>query len=129
MKSEKKYIVLKDLEVYRLARELSAMAWQIYDKLDWQDKKTMGDQFIRSADSVGANIAEGYGRFHYLDKIRFYYNSRGSLLESVAHWSELLYERERITEEQLATFKKVASQLHLKLNNLIKATYQTKYNQ
>ena len=123
MKSEKKYIVLKDLEVYRLARELSAMAWQIYDKLDWQDKKTMGDQFIRSADSVGANIAEGYGRFHYLDKIRFYYNSRGSLLESVAHWSELLYERERITEEQLATFKKVASQLHLKLNNLIKATY------
>ena len=129
MKSEKKYIVLKDLEVYRLARELSAMAWQIYDKLDWQDKKTMGDQFIRSADSVGVNIAEGYGRFHHLDKIRFYYNSRGSLLESVAHWSESLYERERITEEQLATFKKVASQLHLRLNNLIKATYQTKYNQ
>ncbi len=124
--NKKKYIVLKDLEVYRLARELSAMGWDIYDKLDWQDKKTMGDQFIRSTDSVGANIAEGYGRFHYLNKIRFYYNSRGSLLESVAHWSELLFERNRISEEQLAAFQKVAEKLHLKLNNLIAATYKTK---
>ena len=125
-KSKKKYIVLKDLEVYRLARELSAMGWKIYDKLDWQDKKTMGDQFIQSTDSVGANIAEGYGRFHYLDKIRFYYNSRGSLLESVAHWSELLYERSKISQEQLTNFKEVAGKLHLKLNNLIAATYKIK---
>ena len=123
---KKKYIVLKDLEVYRLARELSAMGWDIYDRLDWQDRKTMGDQFIRSTDSVGANIAEGYGRFHYLDKIRFYYNSRGSLLESVTHWSELLCERNKISEEQLAAFRKVAEKLHPKLNNLISATYQAK---
>lgn len=68
--NKKKYIVLQDLEVYKMARELSAIGWEIYDKLDWQDRKTMGDQFIRSTDSVGANIAEGYGRFHYLDKIR-----------------------------------------------------------
>ena len=125
-KSKKKYIVLKDLEVYRLARELSAMGWKIYDKLDWQDKKTMGDQFIQSTDSVGANIAEGYGRFHYLDKTRFYYYSRGSLLESVDHWSELLCERNKISEAQLAAFKAVAGKLHLKLNNLIAATYKTK---
>ena len=125
-RSKKKYIVLKDLEVYQLARELSSMGWDIYDKLDWQDRKTMGDQFIRSTDSVGANIAEGYGRFHYLDKIRFYYNSRGSLLESVAHWSELLCERNKISQEQLIAFKEVAGKLHLKLNNLIAATYKTK---
>lgn len=124
--SKKKYIVLKDLEVYQLARELSEMGWEIYDKLDWQDRKTMGDQFIRSTDSVGANIAEGYGRFHYLDKIRFYYNSRGSLLECAAHWSELLCERNKISEEQFAAFKKIAEQLHLKLNNFIRSTYQSK---
>ena len=124
--SKKKYIVLKDLEVYRLARELSAMGWKIYDRLDWQDKKTMGDQFIRSTDSVGANIAEGYGRFHYLDKIWFYYNSRGSLLESVVHWSELLCERDRISKTELDSFQLVARKLHLKLNNLIAATYKTK---
>ena len=125
-RNKKRYIVLKDLEVYQLARELSSMGWDIYDKLDWQDKKTMGDQFIQSTDSVGANIAEGYGRFHYFDKIRFYYYSRGSLLESVDHWSELLCERNKISEAQLAAFKAVAGKLHLKLNNLIAATYKTK---
>ena len=86
----------------------------------------MGDQFIRATDSVGANIAEGYGRFHYLDKIRFYYNSRGSLLECATHWSELLFERNRISKDQHISYKKVADQLHVKLNNLIRSTYQSK---
>ncbi|MEM6844564.1 MAG: four helix bundle protein [Bacteroidota bacterium] len=122
----KNYIVLKDLEVYQRARQLSVMGWKIYDKLDWQNKKTMGDQFIRATDSVGANIAEGYGRFHYLDKIRFYYNSRGSLLECATHWSELLFERNRISKDQHISYKKVADQLHVKLNNLIRSTYQSK---
>ena len=55
----------------------------------------MGDQFIEAVDSVGANIAEGYGRFHYLDRIKFYYNSRASLIECNEHWIELLKERKK----------------------------------
>ena len=51
----KEYIELKDLVVYRLARELSKIAWGIYSKLSWQEKKIIGDQFIESIDSVGAN--------------------------------------------------------------------------
>ena len=82
MEEKKKYIGLDDLEVYQLARKLSAIGWEIYEGLSWQDKKTMGDQFISSTDSIGANVAEGYGRYHYLDKIRFYYHSRGSYLEA-----------------------------------------------
>lgn len=77
------------------------MVWKIYERLHWQDKKTMGDQFVTSADSVGANIAEGYGRFHYLDKIRFYYNSRGSLLENGIHWVELLYKEIKLPKKNL----------------------------
>jgi len=87
---KKDYILLKDLEVYRLARELSQTSWKVYESLNWQDKKIMGGQFIEAIDSVGANIAEGYGRYHYLDKIKFYYNSRASLLEACQHWLELL---------------------------------------
>jgi four helix bundle protein len=68
---KKKYIALKDLEVYQLSRKLSDSAWRIYEGLNWQDKKIMGDQFIESSDSVGANIAEGYRRYHYLDKIKY----------------------------------------------------------
>jgi four helix bundle protein len=75
----KKYIPLRDLEVYKLARELSKIGWEIYDSLDWQTKKIMGDQFIEAPASAAANIAEGYGRHHYLDKIKFFYNARASL--------------------------------------------------
>ena len=67
--------------------------------MDWKLQKIIGDQWITSIDSVGSNIAEGYGRFHYLDKIKFYYNARGSLLES-KHWLDRLYERRIITNKR-----------------------------
>jgi four helix bundle protein len=92
-----KYIPLKDLKVYQLARKLSALAWNIYSKMSFEDKKIMGDQFIRSSDSIGANIAEGYSRYHYLDKVRFYYNSRASQSEATDHWLDLLFERNKIS--------------------------------
>jgi len=76
---KKKHILLKDLEVYKLARELSKVGWEIYQNLPWQDKKIMGDQFITATDSFGANVAEGYSLYHYLDKIKFFYNTRASL--------------------------------------------------
>lgn len=76
------YIKLEDLKTYKLTRRLSTEAWGIYTTLDYQQKKIIGDQFIRASDSIGANIAEGYGRFHYLDKCKFYYNARGSCFET-----------------------------------------------
>lgn len=121
-----KYIEIKNLEVYRLARELSKLAWEIYEKLDWQTKKIMGYQFIESADSVGANIAEGYGRFHYLDKIKFYYNSRASLLECAEHWLELLYERKKINQEDCSRTKLLQKKLSVKLNNFIASNYESR---
>lgn len=122
------YIPLKNLEVYKLARKLSDIAWQIYDNLGWRDKKIMGDQFIESTDSVGSNIAEGYGRFHYLDKIKFYYTSRASLNESCEHWAELLYERKRINEDPFTKLKKIEKDLSIKLNNFIASTYRSRNN-
>lgn len=87
------------MEIYKLSREISREAWIIYESLNRQDKKIMGDQFIRAIDSAGANIAEGFGRFHYLDKNKFNYNSRGSLMESI-HWLAILLERGKITNIQ-----------------------------
>ena len=88
----------KQLEIYKIARKLSAHAWAIYTSLPKNMQYHMGDQILRSADSVGANIAEGHGRFHFKDQIRFLYNSRGSLIE-VIHWTELLFERELIDQK------------------------------
>ncbi len=87
---EKKYIELKDLEVYQLARQLSGLAWDVFGTLNYKMKKIVGDQFVRAVNSVGANIAEGYGRFHFKDKARFYYIARASMNEAIIHWSELL---------------------------------------
>lgn len=122
----KKYISIKDLEVYRLARELSKMGWQIYKPFKWQTRKMIGDQFIESTDSVGANIAEGYSRHHYLDKIKFFYNARASLSECSDHWIELLRERDLVDDKQCQIFKDVAKKLEIKLNHFITANYRTK---
>jgi four helix bundle protein len=119
------YLELNKLTVYQLAREISKLAWVIYEKFDWQKKKVIGDQMIRSADSIGANIAEGYGRFHYLDKIRFYYNSRGSYYEFI-HWLDLLVERELLAVVKYNQLMVMCKYFVVKLNNYISSTYRAK---
>jgi len=127
MGDEGKNFTLENLQVYTSARLLSKIAWQIFDKFDWKLKKIIGDQFIESTDSVGANIAEGYGRFHYLDKIKFFYNARGSLLES-KHWIELIVERRLSADKALINnYLKTYEELKPKLNNLIKSLYKNKF--
>jgi four helix bundle protein len=122
----KSFIPLKELKVYQLARQLCKMAWDIYSKMNFEDKRTMGEQFIRSTDSIGANIAEGYSRFHYLDKIRFYYYSRASQSEATEHWLELLFERGKISQVTFDTYKSISKELQIKLNNFIKTTKDEK---
>ena len=114
---------LGELEVYRLARALSKKIWVIYSEMDWHQKKIIGDQWIRSADSVGANIAEGFGRYHYLDKNRFNFNARGSLME-VRHWTELLYERTALNKAYCEEIIQIIQLLGVKLNNYISSTQQ-----
>lgn len=122
------YLKLEDLETYKLSRELSRVAWETYSLLDWQQKKVIGDQFLTATDSCGANIAEGYGRFHYLDKAKFYYNARASLIESL-HWFKLLTERKIVTDKKLIReYKDTYPILSLKLNAFIKATLKQKYS-
>jgi four helix bundle protein len=116
------FIELKNLEVYQLSRKLSTIAWKIFCRMDFMDKKHIGDQFLRSVDSIGANIAEGYGRFHYLDKVRFYYNSKASHYEAFTHWLELMFEREKISRDEYETIGQTALKLQIKLNNFITST-------
>lgn len=125
--SNNKFIRLEDLEVYKLARELSKISWKIFEQLDWHDKKIMGDQFIESTDSIAANIAEGYFRYHYLDRVKFYYNARGSLAEA-EHWLELFKERGKVSVEQFNVYRSIVGKLSIKLNNFIASSSKAKYN-
>lgn len=85
-----------------------------------------GDQMLESVVSVGANIAESYGQFHYLDRVRFLYNSRGSILEPINHWLNLREEREIISKEEFTNVKMISDKLSLKLNNYIQSIYNSK---
>lgn len=121
----KTYHLLEQLDTYKLARVLSAFAWSAYKGFDWQARKTIGDQFLTCVDSIGANIAEGYGRFHYLDKVKFYYNARGSLLEA-NHWIDILAERKLVRKEYKQEFLSIYNQLLMMLNGLIKSAMNEK---
>lgn len=121
------YLSLDKLEAYKLSRQLSSLAWEVYESFDWRIKKIIGDQFITSVDSIGANISEGYGRFHYLDKVRFYYNARGSLLES-RHWLEVLKERKLINVSFVKKYLKIYKELRIVLNGLINSAMKAKIN-
>lgn len=116
---------LYDLEIYKLAREISKEVWKVYETFDWQTKKVIGDQWISAIDSIGANIAEGFGRFHFLDKNKFNYNARGSLFESL-HWTDLLIERGKLEKKKGDELKTKLRRLSVKLNNHIASTLKQK---
>lgn len=110
---------IADLEIYTIARNLSKDVWNIYEWLAMSTKMILWNQFIRSTDSVWANIAEWFGRFHYLDSIKFYYNARWSLYES-KHWLEISQERKLIPNEMYDRLLKQFNLLAIKLNNFIR---------
>src|SRR3989339_1712377 len=110
------YVKLEDLFVYKISMELCDSAWKIYELFQWQDKKIIGDQFITAVDSVAANVAEGYGRYHYLDRIKFYYNARASLLET-KYWIQTLHKRNMIDENKFEIFVEKLKLVHYQVNN------------
>ncbi|MEY3564574.1 MAG: hypothetical protein RJA23_744 [Bacteroidota bacterium] len=126
MEANKKFIPLQELEVYRMTRRLSSMAWVIYQRLAFQQRKVWGDQMLESVDSVGANVAEGYARFHFSEKARFYYISRASLSEGVDHWIDLGFERGVVFDQEFEQINKIKSDIQVRLNNMIKSTYAAK---
>ena len=67
---------------------------ELIKKFPEEEKFRLADQMIRASRSITANIAEGYGRYHYQDNIRFCRQARGSvyeLLDHVAVRSECAY--------------------------------------
>ena len=70
---------------------------------------------VRSVDSIGANIAEGNGRYNYNDNQRFIKIARGSLHET-RHWLRLACARHLLTTEQIERIKPLIDELSPKLN-------------
>jgi four helix bundle protein len=108
------------LRVYQLSEKLADQVWNIV--LGWHNlaRDTVGKQVIRSADSVGANVAEGCGRGRYLDNKRFVRMARGSLNET-QHWLRRAYTRKLLTKTQIEKLKPVIDELGPSLNAYLKS--------
>lgn len=114
----------QNLRVYQLSELLADNIWQIVKNWEHFAKDTLGQQIVRSADSIGANIAEGVGRGSYQDNRRFVKIARGSLNET-QHWLRRAYRRNLLTAEQVNTLKPIIDELAPKLNSYLKSIGDT----
>lgn len=111
---------LEDLEVYQMSEQIADMIWDICSSWDNFERDTVGKQVVRSADSIGANIAEGYGRFAFKENAHFCYYARGSYMET-RHWLRRAKKRKLLTAEQVTKLGKLLQPFAPKLNAYIKS--------
>lgn len=121
---DKRYLKLNDIDAYRVAFHLSNCVWDEVILWDYFAKDTVGKQFVRAIDSVSANIAEGFGRYHKKDKIKFYRYASGSLKECL-DWNEKAKVRKLISPTTYEDFFTQLESLPKLINQLIKYTNQT----
>jgi four helix bundle protein len=108
----------EDLKVYRLAENLGDRLWDIVILWNNFAKNSLGYQLVKSADSIGANIAEGYGRFHYKENRQFARIARGSLYET-RHWLRRAYKRKLLPEDVVRDLQQLLEELAPRLNAYI----------
>src|SRR6266550_21760 len=108
------------LEVYKLAEELADLICRSVRTWDHLHRDTVGKQMIRSADSIGANIAEGYGRGTAPDNRRCVRIAIGSLYET-KHWLRRSFCRELLTEEEVERLRPAMDKLLPMLNGYLRS--------
>lgn len=116
-----------DLNVWQEAHELVALIYQLTNKFPQSEVYGLTAQLRRAVVSITANIAEGFSRYHYKDRLRFYYDARGSLSEVQ---SEILDAQKvgLITKELLNKIWPQTERVHLLLGGLIRKTGELSKN-
>ena len=114
----------RDLEIYKLSLGIAVDVYRITKLFPKEERFSLTDQLQRAIASIGANIAEGFGRFHYKDKLIYCYNSRGSLYEAI-YFLELAFEIGYVNERDKTDLISRLDRLAVKLNNFISATKKT----
>ena len=108
----------ENLRVYQLSEEIADLIWKIVSKWDWFSRQTIGKQIVEASDSIGANIAEGVGRYGTQDNKRFVYFARGSLYET-KHWLRRAFKRRLLSDDEIVRLKTLLDELAPKLNAYI----------
>jgi four helix bundle protein len=125
----------EELKFYQIAQLLVQAAYEVAKKLPDYEKYNMASQLRRAALSTTLNVAEGYGRYHYPDKLRFFYYARGSLYETLSAFVSA-HSVKYIDDQQLAWVRRHCDEAAAALNGYINyirkhkqgaATYGEKY--
>lgn len=109
----------ENLQVYQLAEKLGDEIWQIVGEWNEFDKNTIGKEIVLAADTIGANIAAGRGRYNLHDNRDLVRIARCSLDET-RHWLRRAYTRHLLTSEQVKKLKPIIDDLSPKLNAYLK---------
>jgi four helix bundle protein len=94
----------EDLKVYQVAREFRKAMYRVARRLPDTEKFELASQVRRAAVSLTNNIAEGHGRYHYLDQIKFMLQARGSLEELIDDLN-VCADEEYLPMEEISTLR------------------------
>lgn len=118
---------LEELEVYKLSSQIRRDISDLSKKLPVDEKFLLKNQIIRASRSGPANIAEGYGRFHYQEQIQYCRQARGSLFELKDHLMVCL-EEDYIDKDEYNSKIELVETTIKKLNGYIKYLNNQKSN-
>ncbi|MDO8617496.1 MAG: four helix bundle protein [Candidatus Uhrbacteria bacterium] len=110
-----------DLETWKRAHWFTIEIYKMTKLFPKEERFGLTDQSRRSASSIGANIAEGFGRYHFKDKNKFYYQARGSLFEIQNHL-HLAKDLSCISQKEFDTLFLESQDLGRLINGLIRST-------
>src|SRR5438034_11029334 len=105
------YQTFEDLEVYQVAREFRKAMYRVGRRLPEIEKFALASQIRRAAVSLTKNIAEGHGRFHFLEQIKFMLQARGSLEELLDDLNVCIDER-YVPAEEIEKLKSEGWRVH-----------------
>lgn len=80
-----KYLSFEAMRVWKLAMDIAKQIFDIIVSLPRSEDSGLTSQIRRSAVSISANLAEGFGRETRPDKKKFYIISRSSAFETKSH--------------------------------------------
>jgi four helix bundle protein len=111
----------KDLLVWKLARELRVQIYALVTKFPPEERYALNTQMRRAAQSIGANIAEGFGRYSYRENIQYCRQARGSAFEVRDHLVTAV-DAAFITKDEYAESDALAQRVIQTINGYIRST-------
>ena len=106
----------ENLRVLQIAEGIADTIWEQVTRWDQFARDVVGKQLARAADSMGANIAESFGRFNFGEKLQFLYYSRGSLFET-KYWLNRACTRNLMTSADASSYANQLTELARQLNS------------